>query len=144
MIPYPNISPDVFSIGPVHVRWYGVMYVIGFIAAYFLIQKQERSKQVGLVGTTAQDLIFYLAIGVIAGGRLGYILSTNIMNLCYYIKHPAGNNSDLALGNVISRRSHRVHYRRVDFCLAEEDALRRHCRLGDCHRPDRAGARAVR
>ena len=74
MIPYPKISPDIFSIGPVHVRWYGVMYVIGFIAAYLLIPKQERSKQIGLVGTAAQDLVFYLAIGVIAGGRLGYIL----------------------------------------------------------------------
>ena len=70
MIPYPNINPDLFSIGPVRVRWYGVMYVLGFIAAYFLIQRQQRSKQIGLVGTTAQDLIFYLAIGLIVGGRL--------------------------------------------------------------------------
>ena len=88
MIPYPNINPDLFSIGPVHVRWYGVMYVLGFIAAYFLIQKQERSKQIGLVGTTAQDLIFYLAIGVIVGGRLGYILFYEYNDFMPYIKNP--------------------------------------------------------
>lgn len=88
MIPYPNINPVIFSIGPIHVRWYGVMYVLGFIAAYFLIQKQERSKQVGLVGQTAQDLIFYLAIGVIVGGRLGYILFYEFLNLGYYVRHP--------------------------------------------------------
>jgi phosphatidylglycerol:prolipoprotein diacylglycerol transferase len=88
MIPYPKISPDIFSIGPVHVRWYGVMYVIGFIAAYLLIPKQERSKQIGLVGTAAQDLVFYLAIGVIAGGRLGYILFYEYNDLMAYIRNP--------------------------------------------------------
>src|SRR5208337_1269104 len=88
MIPYPHINPVLFSIGPVHVRWYGVMYVLGFIASYFLIQKQQRSKQIGLVGTTAQDLIFYLAIGVIVGGRLGYILFYEYNDFMPYIKHP--------------------------------------------------------
>ncbi len=88
MIPYPNINPDLFSIGPVRVRWYGVMYVLGFVASYFLIQKQERSKQIGLVGTTAQDLIFYLAIGLIAGGRLGYILFYEYNDFMTYIKNP--------------------------------------------------------
>ncbi len=88
MIPYPHIDPVLFSIGPIHVRWYGVMYVLGFIASYFLIQKQERSKQIGLVGTAAQDLVFYLAIGVIAGGRLGYILFYEYNDLMAYIKNP--------------------------------------------------------
>ena len=88
MIPYPHINPDLFSIGPVRVRWYGVMYVLGFIAAYFLIQKQERSKQIGLIGTTAQDLIFYLAIGLIVGGRLGYILFYEYNDFMPYIKNP--------------------------------------------------------
>ncbi|MBN2059818.1 MAG: prolipoprotein diacylglyceryl transferase [Deltaproteobacteria bacterium] len=39
MIPYPNISPDIFRIGPFHLRWYGMMYVIAFLAAYFLIKQ---------------------------------------------------------------------------------------------------------
>jgi phosphatidylglycerol:prolipoprotein diacylglycerol transferase len=64
------------------------MYIIGFIASYYLIQKQERSKQIGLTGTTAQDLVFYLAIGVIAGGRLGYILFYEYNDLMAYIKNP--------------------------------------------------------
>jgi len=88
MIPYPKIDPVLFSLGPVRVRWYGIMYVLGFIASYLLIQKQERSKQIGLVGTAAQDLIFYLAIGVIAGGRLGYILFYEYNDLLAYIKNP--------------------------------------------------------
>lgn len=64
------------------------MYVLGFIASYFLIQKQERSKQIGLVGTAAQDLVFYLAIGLIAGGRLGYILFYEYKDIMTYIKNP--------------------------------------------------------
>ncbi len=88
MIPYPKIDPVLFSIGPIHVRWYGIMYLLGFIGCYFLLQKQERSKQIGLLGATAQDLIFYLAVGVIAGGRLGYILFYEYNDLLAYIKNP--------------------------------------------------------
>jgi len=43
MIPYPNINPDLFRIGPVHVRWYGLMYALGFLASYFLIKHQEKT-----------------------------------------------------------------------------------------------------
>ncbi|MCE5333624.1 MAG: prolipoprotein diacylglyceryl transferase [Desulfobacteraceae bacterium] len=88
MIPYPNINPDLFTIGPIRVRWYGVMYVLGFVASYFLIQKQERAKQIGLVGTVAQDLVFYLAIGLVVGGRLGYILFYEYNDLMPYIENP--------------------------------------------------------
>lgn len=99
MIPYPNIDPNLFTIGPITiphlftigpipVRWYGIMYVLGFIASYFLIQAQKRARQIGLVGTVAQDLIFYLAIGVIVGGRLGYILFYEYNSFDTYIKNP--------------------------------------------------------
>jgi phosphatidylglycerol---prolipoprotein diacylglyceryl transferase len=98
MIPYPNISPDLVTIGPftigshtigpIRVRWYGVMYVLGFVASYFLIQKQKRAKEIGLVGIVAQDLIFYLAIGLIAGGRLGYILFYEYNDFGPYIRNP--------------------------------------------------------
>jgi phosphatidylglycerol:prolipoprotein diacylglycerol transferase len=88
VIPYPNIDPDLISIGPIHIRWYGIMYVVGFFAAYFLVQKQERSRQLGLVGTVAQDLIFYIAIGLIVGARLGYVLFYQYDDYMFYLKHP--------------------------------------------------------
>ncbi len=88
MIPYPNINPDLLVIGPVHIRWYGVMYVLGFVASYFLIQKQERCREIGLTGTTAQDLVFYLAIGLIVGARLGYVLFYQYGALGEYLKNP--------------------------------------------------------
>ncbi len=74
MIHYPEIDPIIFSVGPLAVRWYGLMYVIGFAAAWLLARKRA-----ALPGSTWQpidvdDLIFFCAVGVIAGGRLGWIL----------------------------------------------------------------------
>jgi phosphatidylglycerol---prolipoprotein diacylglyceryl transferase len=88
MIPYPNINPVAIAIGPIQIRWYGLMYVLGFLAGYFLIQKQERSRQIGLVGNTAQDLIFYIAIGLIVGARLGYVIFYDYNEYMTYLKNP--------------------------------------------------------
>ncbi|MBP8644847.1 MAG: prolipoprotein diacylglyceryl transferase [Syntrophobacteraceae bacterium] len=88
MIPYPQINPDLITIGPVHVRWYGVMYVLGFLGAYVFIQRQERSRQIGLTGVVVQDLVFYLAIGVIVGARLGYILFYQYHAYLFYLENP--------------------------------------------------------
>jgi len=88
MIPYPHINPVLIGIGPIQVRWYGIMYILGFLASYLIIQKQTRARQVGLVGTVAQDLVFYLAIGLIVGARLGYIIFYQYNDYMLYIKHP--------------------------------------------------------
>ncbi len=88
MIPYPKINPVLLKVGPLEVRWYGIMYVMGFIASYFLLQKQERSRQLGVVGTVAQDLIFYLAVGLIVGARLGYIIFYEYNDFGTYIRNP--------------------------------------------------------
>lgn len=74
MLIYPKIDPVAFSIGPLHVHWYGLMYLLGFIGAYVLAE--FRVKRQALNWTTEQisDLIFFAAVGVILGGRLGYML----------------------------------------------------------------------
>ncbi len=88
MIPYPRIDPDIISIGPLHVRWYGVMYVVGFISAYFIIKKQDKSQKIGLTGPVIQELIFYLALGLIIGARLGYVLFYQYKDIGYYLSNP--------------------------------------------------------
>lgn len=88
MIPYPNIPPVIFTIGPLQVRWYGLMYVLAFLAAYFVITHQEKRKPIGLSPDLVQDLIFYLVVGLLAGARLGYILFYQYMVLAEYIHHP--------------------------------------------------------
>jgi len=64
------------------------MYVLGFAATYLLISKQKRSERLGLKGGVLQDLILYLAIGLIAGARLGYILFYQFESLTDYVQHP--------------------------------------------------------
>ncbi|MBW1974909.1 MAG: prolipoprotein diacylglyceryl transferase [Deltaproteobacteria bacterium] len=88
MIPYPSIDPDVFRIGPLRIRWYGLMYVVGFIGAYFTIPRTRRSKEIGLSGEVAQDLLFWIAVGLIVGARLGYVLFYQYPYFDFYLSHP--------------------------------------------------------
>lgn len=88
MIPYPQIDPDMIRIGPIHLRWYGAMYVLGFVAAYFLIGRQRRAREIGLTGGVTQDLIFYLALGLVLGARLGYLVFYQYPNAMDYLRHP--------------------------------------------------------
>ena len=85
---YPHIDPVLIHIGPLQVRWYGLMYVIGFLAAYLLLRHQEKARPIGLSPDLLQDLIFYLVVGLVIGARLGYILFYQYMNLIDYIRHP--------------------------------------------------------
>ncbi len=74
MLTYPVINPVALQLGPVSVHWYGLMYLIGFLGAWILLA--YRARKPGSGWTTAQvgDLIFYGALGVIIGGRVGYML----------------------------------------------------------------------
>ncbi|MGM0427743.1 MAG: prolipoprotein diacylglyceryl transferase [Thermodesulfobacteriota bacterium] len=87
-MPYPHISPDIVRIGPLQIRWYGLMYVLAFLAAYFVIKRQEKSRSIGLSPRLVQDLIFHLVVGLVIGARLGYILFYQSMNLAEYLHNP--------------------------------------------------------
>lgn len=71
---YPDIDPVFLSIGPIDLRWYGLAYVVAFVACYWL--GNLRSKKFGYVWTQWQwsDLVFYGMVGTLLGGRLGYAL----------------------------------------------------------------------
>ena len=85
MIDYPTIDPIIFSLGPLHVHWYGLMYVIGFVSAYALVAKQAKRIGWQKLLDNLDGLNLALIIGVILGGRLGYVL---FYNLSYYMQHP--------------------------------------------------------
>ncbi len=74
MLPYPNIDPIAFSIGPVHIHWYGLMYLVGFIAAFALAHWRVKHHALDWTSEQISDLIFFAALGVIIGGRIGYLL----------------------------------------------------------------------
>lgn len=72
MLTYPDIDPIIFSIGPVPIRWYGMMYVVGFIAAWMLAARRAKASWSLIKPGQVDDLIFYGMLGVILGGRIGY------------------------------------------------------------------------
>ena len=71
-ITFPTIDPIIFSIGPLSLRWYGMMYLIGFVAAFWLASK--RLARTTWTKDELSDMLFYGFVGVIAGGRVGYVL----------------------------------------------------------------------
>ena len=77
MIPFPQIDPIALSLGPVKVHWYGLMYVIGFMAVWLLGQKKAQAPWSVIKPEAIEDLVTYGAMGVILGGRIGYILFYN-------------------------------------------------------------------
>jgi len=85
MLTYPDIDPIIFSLGPLHVRWYGLMYVIGFSATYWLVAKQMARLQLKQWQEHFENLNFALITGLIVGARLGYAL---FYNADYYWAHP--------------------------------------------------------
>lgn len=70
---FPTIDPIIFSIGPIALRWYGLMYLIGFIAAFFLANKAADNSNGAWTREQVSDLLFYSFLGVILGGRIGYV-----------------------------------------------------------------------
>ncbi|MDP3838118.1 MAG: prolipoprotein diacylglyceryl transferase [Methylococcales bacterium] len=77
MLSYPNIDPVLIALGPVKIHWYGIMYLIGFAAVWFLGQRRAAQPWSVIKPEAIEDLVTYGAIGVILGGRIGYILFYN-------------------------------------------------------------------
>lgn len=86
MLVYPNFDPIAFRIGPLAVRWYGLMYLVGFVL--FVVLGRMRARRLAAAGwrtTDVDDMLFFGVFGVILGGRLGYVLFYKPL---YYFAHP--------------------------------------------------------
>ena len=81
MLAYPEFDPVAFAIGPVKVHWYGLMYVLGFVAGWWLARRRAAMPGSTWKPVDVDDLIFFLAVGVIVGGRLGWMLFYGLDNL---------------------------------------------------------------
>ena len=71
---FPNISPIVFSIGPFALRWYALAYLVGIISAWFLVYGNIKKYKLEITSEQLDDLVFYITLGIILGGRLGYVI----------------------------------------------------------------------
>lgn len=85
MIPYPSIDPDIIRIGPFAVRWYGLMYLLGFASSYALVRYQIKKKNLAFSRDFLDSFYTFLIFGLIIGARLGYVI---FYNLSFYINHP--------------------------------------------------------
>ncbi len=74
MLTYPQIDPIALAVGPLKIHWYGVMYLLAFATAYGLALFRTRQTERGWTEEYVSDLVFYGALGVILGGRIGYML----------------------------------------------------------------------
>ena len=123
MLRFPKIDPSIIEIGPLKLRWYGLMYVLGFVAAYHLVRHQIKKFRLGNLEEHFENLNFVLLLSLVLGGRLGYVL---FYNPGYYRRHPAeiiatwqggmsfhGALIGLLLGGLIYCRRHRLDFWRV-------------------------------
>ncbi len=88
MLIHPQFDPIAFHLGPLAVRWYGLMYLLAFVLAIIVGRLRLRLPHVAAQGWTAKDiddLMFYGVLGVILGGRLGYVL---FYKAGWYLGHP--------------------------------------------------------
>jgi len=85
MLTYPDIDPVALSLGPLKIHWYGIMYLVGFGAAWWLGNLRARLPGSPLATEQISDLIFYGALGAVLGGRVGYILFYDFAN---YLENP--------------------------------------------------------
>ena len=74
MLHFPNIDPIAFSVGPLPIRWYGLAYLSGFIVAIILAKRNSQRPWSPIQKSKVEDLIAYGVMGVVLGGRIGYVL----------------------------------------------------------------------
>lgn len=74
MLVYPEIDPVAFRLGPLAVHWYGLMYGVGFLAGWWLGRVRARQPWRPVSPPQMDDLVLFVALGVVIGGRIGYML----------------------------------------------------------------------
>lgn len=74
MLTYPQIDPVALQIGPLAIHWYGLMYLIGFFGGWAALTLRLRAGPRGFTSEQLSDILFYVALGIIFGGRLGYMV----------------------------------------------------------------------
>ena len=80
-----HISPNLLEIGSFQLRWYSLMYLVAFGLVYLLVRYRIKTEKYAFKIETIQDYFIWAILGVILGGRLGYVL---FYNFGYYLAHP--------------------------------------------------------
>lgn len=127
-IPYPRIPPDIISFGPFHLRWYAMMYLVGYLVGYRLVLVRIRRGISALTQKQLDDLLPYLVVGMIVGARLVYVF---VYDFPTYRAHPLsafaiwsgglsfhGAIIGMAIGTILFARWHRLPFLAVADTIA--------------------------
>src|SRR5438477_10292547 len=90
VIPFPAFDPVLVQIGPLAVRWYALAYIVGILLGWLYARRLVRNEAVWggpapLQVTDYDDFVLWVTLGIILGGRVGYVL---VYNLGYFVDHP--------------------------------------------------------
>lgn len=86
MLPFPNIDPVAVSIGPLAIRWYSLAYLAGIILGWWMVKKEHVRRPITNLSQKAlDDMMVWAVVGIVAGGRLGYVLFYKPL---FYLHHP--------------------------------------------------------
>jgi phosphatidylglycerol:prolipoprotein diacylglycerol transferase len=125
---FPTIDPVFLRLGPLEFRWYGLMYILAFTAGYFLIRWAVSHRNLSLSKDDVADMVFAVALGIILGGRIGYIL---FYNFSFYLANPlkllavweGGMSFHGGLGGAIIAGIIFCRRRKLDFMLMADAAF---------------------
>ena len=130
-----GLSPVALDLGIFELRWYSLAYLAGIFIGYWYLLKLLKQPGAPMARRHADDLVFYAALGIILGGRIGYVL---FYNLPYYLAEPDRHLEAVGRRHVVPRRRHRDHARHPLPCAQGEIAVAadpRLCRLLRAVRP---------
>jgi len=85
-VPFPMIDPVAIEVGPLVIRWYALAYIAGLLLGWQYVRLLGRRPPAGIPGPAVDDFLVWATLGVVLGGRIGYVL---FYNLPYYLAHPA-------------------------------------------------------
>lgn len=87
---YPNINPIAIHLGPINVHWYGISYLVGFIAVFLWMSRPAGRRRLGLTREQIQDFLVYALVGVLLGGRTFFVINDMISkhDASQYFSHP--------------------------------------------------------
>ena len=90
---FPEFDPVIFSIGPVALHWYGLMYLVGFIFAMWLATRRANRPGSGWTKNEVENLLYAGFLGVFLGGRIGYVLFYNFPQVKTHLMTKNGKRS---------------------------------------------------
>ena len=88
MIPYPQIDPVLIRIGPLALRWYGLMYLVGFVAGFFVVRSRYLKTVPEMEPKKIENMVLWACLGLVVGARIGYVIFYHWVDFSGFLDDP--------------------------------------------------------